>query len=112
MKPMLSRFAEIVPRHTKCFPATLAAWCRMQAFSPSIVYALLAGTQRAARVEAALARALRVEPNTLRALIDAPPGDSGPRVLLEPEPPRERALTRAPRRQTSPLQLHLDFDQQ
>ena len=93
-------------------PTTLAAWCRVQAFPPSIVYALLAGTQRAARVEAALARALRVDPNALRALIDAPPGVSGPRGQFDLEPMRERALTRTPRRPTSPLQLRLDFDQE
>jgi hypothetical protein len=93
-------------------PTTLAAWCRMQAFTPSIVYALLAGTQRAARVEAALARALRVDPNTLRALIDAPPGESGSRAHVDPEPVREHALMRTPRRQTSPLQLRLAFDQE
>jgi hypothetical protein len=93
-------------------PTTLAAWCRMQAFSPSIVYALLAGTQRAARVEMALARALRVDPNTLRALIDAPPGDSGPRAQIEPEPMRERPLARAHRRTASPLQLRLDFEEE
>jgi hypothetical protein len=92
-------------------PTTLAAWCRMQALSPSLVYALLAGTQRAARVEAALARALRVDQSALRVLIDAPPGESGPRVELDPEPTRERPLPRAPRRTASPLQLRLDFEE-
>jgi hypothetical protein len=91
-------------------PSTLAAWCRMQAFPPSVVYALLAGTQRAARVEEALAHALRVEPSALRALIEAPPGVPGPRVQPDPEPVRERPLRRAPSRQASPLQLRLDFD--
>jgi hypothetical protein len=93
-------------------PTTLAAWCRMQAFPPSVVYALLAGTQRAARMEAALARALRVDPGVLRALIDAPLGVPGPRAQPDPEPARERPLKRAPTRPVSPLQLRLDFEQE
>jgi hypothetical protein len=91
-------------------PTTLAAWCRLQAFPPSVVYALLAGTQRAARVEAALAHALRVDPGTLRVLIDAPPGVPGARVEFDSEPVREQPLKRPPRRPVSPLQLRLDFD--
>jgi hypothetical protein len=93
-------------------PTTLAAWCRMQAFPPSVVYALLAGTQRAARMEAALARALRVDPGVLRALIDAPLGVPAPRAQLDPEPARKRPLKRAPTRPVSPLQLRLDFEQE
>ncbi|HEX3233863.1 MAG TPA: hypothetical protein VHR41_06680 [Gemmatimonadales bacterium] len=92
-------------------PTTLAAWCRMQAFPPSVVYALLAGTQRAARVEAALARGLRVEPAVLRALIDAPLGLPLPPAPPDPEPVPERPLRRSVPRQPSPLQLRLDLDQ-
>jgi hypothetical protein len=93
-------------------PTTLAAWCRLQAFPPSVVYALLAGTQRAARVEAALARALRVDPGALRELIDAPPGVPAPREQLDVVAVRERPLRRASTRAPSPLQLRLDFEQE
>ena len=103
-------------------PTTLAGWCRGEGLSSAITYALLAGTQRAPRVEAALARRLGVTEAALRELIDAPcgpPGDRAigpppapapahaPKLVLEPGAARPRHRAQPP---TSPLQLRLEIE--
>ncbi|MGI9042089.1 MAG: hypothetical protein ACR2HK_13500 [Gemmatimonadales bacterium] len=102
-------------------PTTLASWCRAEGLSSAITYALLAGTQRAPRVEATLARRIGVAEASLRELIDAscgPPGDRAigpppasahapsPGLVLEPGSARPRSRVRPA---ASPLQLRLDI---
>lgn len=97
------------------WPDTLAAWARRQFTSPALVYALLANSQSAERVQTALAKRLGVPDGELRLLIAserqephahlplALPAASTPQRPTKPERPRSR-----PRPSGGQLALHLD----